>query len=73
MDPSTSVAYKRLASLISHKTAHPYTETMKWLRCHLSFSLLRSATTAIRGTRTPARQNIQPESISLAMGEGNIL
>ena len=73
MGPSTTVAYKRLASLISHKRAHPYAETMKWLRCRLSFSLLRSAITAIRGTRTSARQNSQPESISLAMAEGNIL
>ena len=48
-------------------------QRLKWLRCRLSFSLLRSAITAIRGTRTPARQNSQPESISLAMAEGNIL
>ena len=32
MGPSTTVAYKRLASLLSQKRDHPYAETMRWFR-----------------------------------------
>ena len=35
--------YKRLASLMASKWDHPYSSTMCWLRCRLSFSLVRSA------------------------------
>ena len=33
--------YKRLASLLSHKWGDEYSIVMGWLRCSLSFSLLR--------------------------------
>ena len=51
MGPSTTIAYKRLASLLASRRGHPYSTTIRWLRCQLSFSLLRSA---IRGTRASA-------------------
>ena len=35
--------YKRLADLLSVKKSLDYSTVMSWLRCHLSFSLLRSA------------------------------
>ena len=41
--------YKRLSSLLSTKWDHPYSSTLCWLRCRLSFSLLRSAIMSIRG------------------------
>ena len=44
--------YKRLASLLSTKWNQPYSVTMGWLRCCLSFSLLRSSIMSIRGTRS---------------------
>ncbi len=43
MGRDTTVAYKRLASRISIKREQPYSTAMSWLRCRLSFSLLRSA------------------------------
>ena len=70
MGPSTTIAYKRLASLLASKRGHPYATTMRWLRCRISFSLLRSAITAIRGTRPSA--NTLTQSIPLAMAEGRI-
>ena len=33
--------YKRLASLLADKWTQPYSSTLYWLRCSLSFSLLR--------------------------------
>ncbi len=44
--------YKRLASLLSYKWDTPYSHTLNWLRCRLSFSLLRSSIQAIRGARS---------------------
>ena len=49
MSRSTAVAYKRLASLLANQ---PYSVVMAWLRCHLSFSLLRSAIICLRGARS---------------------
>lgn len=40
--------YKRLVSLLSSKWDTPYSATMSWLRCRLSFSLLHSAILYIR-------------------------
>ena len=44
--------YKRLASRLAEKRDQPYTCTMNWLRCLLSFSLLRSAIRCFRGARS---------------------
>ena len=43
--------YKRLASLLADKWEQPYSTTLYWLRCSISFSLLRSAIQCIRGAR----------------------
>ena len=43
MGRAATVAYKRLVTLIAAKREQPYSNVMGWLRCHLSFSLLRSA------------------------------
>ncbi len=44
--------YKRLASLLADKWDQPYSTTLHWLRCSLSFSLLRSAIQCIYTWRT---------------------
>ncbi len=41
--PATGVFYKRLASMLAEKWNQPYSSTMGWLCCRLSFSLLRSS------------------------------
>ena len=46
-----TIFYRRLADLLSHKNNVPYDTMLAWLRCTLSFSLLRSATVCIRGSR----------------------
>ena len=61
---AASVCYKRLASLISAKRDVPYSSTMAWIRCSLSFSLLRSSIQCIRGARSAighaVKQSIPP-------------
>ena len=42
MGPSATVVYKRLATMISTKFNQQYSQTINWLRCRLTFSLLRS-------------------------------
>ena len=46
------LAYKHLALLLSCKWKTPYCNVMRWLRCHLDFSLLQLAIICIRGCRS---------------------
>ena len=49
MGSAATVCYKRLASLIAQKRDQPYSRTMAWVRCSLSFARLRSSIQCIRG------------------------
>ena len=44
--------YRRLADMLSRHSSTSYSGTLAWIRCTLSFSLLRSATVCIGGTRS---------------------
>ena len=48
MGPLATVVCKRIAALLSEKNGQCYRRTLYWLRCKLSFSLLRSAVTCLR-------------------------
>ena len=72
MSKSTTVAYKRLASLLANKKDQPYSTVVAWLRCHLSFSLLRSAITCLRGARSKPGRPMNFNNIDLAVSEGNV-
>ena len=50
MSQHATSLYKRIASLLSEKTADPYNTVMAWLRCQMSFALLRSSVMCIRGS-----------------------
>jgi hypothetical protein len=66
--------YRRLASLVSAKRDQPYHQIMGWMRCHLSFSLLRSAVMCLRGSRSSSRFAPRcPDSIDLAISEARII
>ena len=58
MGPTATIVYKRIASMISEKNNKPYSKTMHWLRCRLSFSLLRSAIMCLRGCRSALHRPI---------------
>ena len=55
--------YRRLADMLSRHSSTSYSGTLVWIRCTLSFSLLRSATMCIRGTRSILHRsnNASPE------------
>ena len=75
MGKSATVFYKRLASMISEKRNTPYSQTINWIRCKLSFALLRSSIMSIRGARSsrhhPGYEAYQ-EPIDLQLAEGRI-
>ena len=52
MADEATTFYKRLASLLSDKWDTPYAAVLGWVRCCLSFSLLRSSIRCIRGSRS---------------------
>ncbi len=73
--PTATIVYKRLASLLSEKQGRPYSSTLHWVRCRLSFSLIRSAVMCIRGSRStfaPEPNTVNTDSIDLAVNEGQV-
>ena len=75
MGKSATTFYKRLASMISKKRDTPYSQTINWIRCKLSFALLRSSIMSIRGARS-SRHHLMYEAnqgpIDLQLAEGQI-
>ena len=65
-------AYKHLASLLAAKRNSPYSTTMGWLRCSLSFALLRSSILCIRGTRSSARHVPRDLPVDLVSAEAQL-
>ncbi len=63
--PAATSTYKRLATLLAVKWNQPYSATMSWLRCRLSFSLLRSSIQAIRGARSSAGVAIHADPLPI--------
>ena len=76
MGPIAILVYRTIASLIAEKEQQPYSQTLFWLRCKLSFSLLRSAIMCLRGARSsfhhPAGPSKIGELINLTCSEGRI-
>ena len=68
----TEVTYKRLASLLATKRDQPYNIIISFLRCRLSFSLLRSAIMCLRGSRSTAGHPRKEIDFTLAVSEGRL-
>ena len=51
MGPQASVVVKHLASRLADKKDLPYSVVAGWLRCRISFALLRSTLVCLRGSR----------------------
>ena len=62
MGPTSKVVYKKLAAMIATKHNQPYSRTINWLRCRLSFLLLRSFIMCLRGSRSSANTLLIPSS-----------
>ena len=67
-----TVFYSRLADLLSVKRATPYIDRMlSWMRCSLSFSLLRSAILALHGSRSTF-SGCPATSVELLLAESHV-
>jgi hypothetical protein len=63
--------YRRLGDMLSYKRDLPYSIIMGWLRCKLSFALLRSCIPCIQGSRSSKHHAIRDTmDIALACSEG---
>ena len=76
MAPTANVVYKRIASMIASKNDKPYSKTMHWIWCRISFSQLRSAIMCLRGSRSavhrPAGPHIAMDTMDLAWRFSNL-
>ena len=61
MGPEARRFYSRLAEVLSDRKQQPRSYIVSWMRCRLSFSLLRSALLCLRGTRSSS-----PKAVSLS-------
>ena len=52
MGPSASTFYKHLSSRLSIRYSKSYSTVLNWIRCRISFSLLRSSIMCLRGARS---------------------
>ena len=72
MGREAATFYKRLADGISRKEGKEYSVVMGWIRCRLSFAILRSAILCIRGSRSSRHRPVNELNIALAASEGCI-
>ena len=69
MGEEVSIFYKRIAELLSVKTKKTYTETIRIIKCRLSFSLICSAILCIRGSRSAKHRPFRAEEIDTISSE----
>ena len=75
MGKSATTFYKRLSSMLSEKRDVPYSTMIGWVRCRLSFALLRASIMSIRGARSsrhrPAEE-VLLEPVEVQAAEGHL-
>ena len=64
--------YKSLASILASKRDKPYSSTLDWLRCRLSFSLLRLSIQCIWGAHSQQGLAIKSLPVDLVRAETGI-
>ena len=73
LGPAATAFYKRLSSQLSDKWKQPYSSTIGWLRCRISFSLLRSSIMCLRGARSSHTFNSHlAASVDLTISDSNL-
>ena len=75
MAPAATTTFKRLASLLAEKRQQDYNKTIAWIRCQLSFSLVRSSVMCLRGARSAYHRPARPDSdipLDVALSEGHV-
>lgn len=69
--PAATVFLRRLAALLAEKKNTTYTLTLGWLRCRLTFALLRSSILCLRGARAapvPGRPSLCAPDLAVVEG-----
>jgi hypothetical protein len=69
--PQSSIVVKRIAEKLSEKQSINMSVVSGWLRCRLSFALLRTTILCVRGTRRK-RYNSHENNIELSVSEAKI-
>ena len=75
MGKAATTFYKRLSSMLSEKRDVPYSTMIGWVRCRLSFALLRASIMSIRGTRSSRHRpanTVLLEPVEVQVAEGHI-
>ena len=73
MGRAATTFFKRLASMVAEKRDLPYAVTLNWMRCRLSFALLRASIISIRGARSSRHQPATAFPIDdLQLAEGHL-
>ena len=73
MSPECTIYHKFLAEKISQKTEQRYDQVMAWIRCKLSFLIIRSALLCLRGSRSVRKMNTDCiDDFSLACDEARL-
>lgn len=72
--PEAAVFHKHIAERITEKSGDRYNKVMTWIRCKLSFIILRACLTCIRGSRQHKIPNATSvvEDFSFACGESQM-
>ena len=71
MAPQTQIVVKRLAEKMSLKQNLPLSVVSGWLRCRLSFALLRTTLLCVRATRR--KKVVYENNIELAVNAARII
>ena len=67
-----SIFHKHLAEKIANKTGQTYERIMLWIRCKLSFAIMRSALFCLRGSRSVKINVESGEDFSFACDEARL-
>ena len=67
MGPIDKVVYKKLALMIATIHNQPYSQTVNWLHCGLSFSLPRSSIMCLIGSRSSINHLTNPHLVEAAI------
>ena len=72
MGDATGQVYKQLANLLTEKLDLSYEEVMGWIRCKLSFALVRSAIMCIRGARSRLHSPVFDAPLDIQIAEAHL-
>ena len=72
MGSAASQVYKRLANLLCDKLDLLYGEVMDWIRCKLSFALIKSAIMCIHGARSRLHIPISEAPVDVQITEARL-